>query len=536
MKTKIVLLFVFLIGFFTRFYKLGQLPNSYTPDEISQGYTAYSLLTTGKDEWGQSWPLTLKSFGDYKPPLQTYLMIPAIKFFGLNTFSIRLPNALTSSLAIISTYLLAKILFKNTSISLISAFLLAISPWHLPMSRIALEANLHSFFIPLAIYFFLKNKPISLIVSSLLFGISTFSYHSVKLFVPMVVFLLFILNKKLITLKKYRSFLFILISFLLINFATSLSSNTRIEDISILSPTDKWQSLNDSRYELTLTKSPEIVSKLFKNKYLLTLQTFLSNYLSYFSPQFLVNQGPAESTYGMISNYGTIGIIPFLFLVLLFFNFPKHLSIPVKFLSLLILFAPIPAALAKSNLSANRASVFIPYIQILTAYSIFFFYKKIPKFIFSIIAIIFSFNTLSFLFTYFKLGNTILAKDMLYGHKQANEYIKNYPNHNIIYSRKLSEPQAYVAFFQPIDPIKTQKASQNWQVFSQQNLPFLDQLGQYQLDRFTFKNINFNSDAQIPNTILVGRPEEFIGNKPDYIIYYPPQFLQKEAIYIYINK
>lgn len=536
MKSKIFFILIFLIGFILRINKLGQLPNSYTPDEVSQGYTAYSLLETGKDEWGQSWPLSLKSFGDYKPPLQTYLMIPAIKLLGLNTFSVRLPNALLSSLAIISTYLLANVLFKNTLISLLSSFLIAISPWHLPMSRIALEANLHSFFIPLAIYFFLKNKPISLIFSSLLFGLSTFSYHSVKLFVPIVVFLLLILNKKQITLKKHLSFLFIFISFLIINFSISLSSNTRVGDISIFSPTDQWQSLNNNRYELALIKSPELINKLFKNKYLSIIYTFSSNYLSYFSPQFLVNQGPGESTYGMISNYGTIGIVPFLFLSLLLLNIPKHLSNPIKFLSFLLLFAPIPAALSKGNLSANRASIFIPYIQILIAYSIIFFYKNIPKFIFLIATIIFSFNTLSFLFTYFQLGNTILAKDMLYGHKEVNEYLKDYPNHNVIYSRKLSEPQAYVAFFQTIDPAKTQKASQNWQAFSQQNLSFLDQLGQYQLDRFTFKNINFNSDSQIPNTILVGRPEEFIGNKADYIIYYPPQFLQKEAIYIYINK
>jgi len=536
MKTKIFLISIFLIGFFLRFYKLGQLPNSFSPDEVAQGYTAYSLIKTGKDEWNQSWPLSLKSFGDYKPPLQTYLIIPAIKLFGLNTFSIRLPNALLSSLAIISTYFLAHILFNNTSIALLSALIIAISPWHLPMSRIGLEANLHTFFMPLAIYLFLKNKPTSLIFSSLLFSLTTFSYHSVKLFVPLVIFVLFLLNKNKFNLKKNIPFLSIFIALLSINFIVSLSTNTRVGDISIFSPTDKWQSLNNNRYELTLIKSPEIVNKLFKNKYLSTLYTFSSNYLSYFSPQFLANQGPGESTYGMIPNFGTIGIIPFLFLILLFLNFPKHLSSPVKFLCLLLLFAPIPATLSKGNLSANRASVFIPYIQILIAYSIIYFYKKIPRFLLIIVATIFIFNTLTFLFTYFQLGNTILAKDMLYGHQEVNKYLKDYPNHNVIYSRTLSEPQAYVAFFQSIDPTKTQQASQDWQVFTQQNLSFLDQLGQYQLDRFTFKNINFNSDSQIANTILVGRPEEFIGNKADYVIYYPPQFLHQEAIYIYINK
>ena len=58
---------------------LGQVPAGISPDEVSQGYTAYSLLKTGADEWGVKWPLTsFRSFVDYKAPLQTYLMIPSI--------------------------------------------------------------------------------------------------------------------------------------------------------------------------------------------------------------------------------------------------------------------------------------------------------------------------------------------------------------------------------------------------------------------------------------------------------------------------
>ena len=121
-KTKFILLFLIIIGIasFLRLYQLGALPNSYTPDEVAQGYTAYSILKTGQDEWGNHDLFNLRSFGDYKPPLQTFLMIPAIKLFGLTLFAIRLPNALFGILAVIFTIIFSYQIFDNYNIALLS--------------------------------------------------------------------------------------------------------------------------------------------------------------------------------------------------------------------------------------------------------------------------------------------------------------------------------------------------------------------------------------------------------------------------------
>ena len=159
--------------------------------------------------------------------------------------------------------------------------------------------------------------------------------------------------------------------------------------------------------------------------------------------------------------------------------------------------------------------------------------KKII-YLFSLI-IFFGFN-LIFLNRYFFQGNQILSEGMLYGHQQANEYIKSHPTENVIYSRKLSEPQAYVSFFQQIDPKITQSESSNWLKYQSNGLSFLDQLGEYKLDKFIFREINIPSDSQISNTLVIGRPEEFRDTKPDYIIYYPDHSQLKPAIYIYQTK
>jgi len=102
---KIFLLFlIFFLGFILRFWQLGVNPPSLDWDEASLGYNAYSLFTTGKDEYGNPWPLSIRSFNDYKPPLYTYLTILPVALTGLNEFSTRFISALFGSLSVVIGY------------------------------------------------------------------------------------------------------------------------------------------------------------------------------------------------------------------------------------------------------------------------------------------------------------------------------------------------------------------------------------------------------------------------------------------------
>ncbi len=549
MKTKILLILIIIVGAFLRFYKLGTLPNSYSPDELSQAYTAYSILQTGKDEWGNSNWLNLRSFGDYKPPLQTLLMIPSVKVFGLTPFSARFPNAFLSVFTILLTYLIADILFKNKNISLVSALFISISPWALPMSRIALEANLLIFIISLAFYLCLlaqnKNNSLFFILSAIFFGLSLFTYHSSKIFTPLFLILLIIFQKTYRQPKKLVLFLITFSLFLFTLFWTNSQIKTnRTGDIAIFNPTDKWSYVSNSQFEITQNGLPYFLTKPFYNKITYLYETFSTSYLSYFSPQFLLTQGAGETTYGMIPGYGVLGLIPFLgllfCLILLIQKKVTKDSNNIIFIFLAILIPPSIAAIAKGSYSANRVSLMTPFIQILSAVGLSFFIKNLPqkfqKISYSISLILFfSLNSI-FLIRYFYQGNQILAEGMLYGHKQANEYIQSHSASQIIYSRKLSEPQAYVSFFNHINPLITQSESSNWLEYQTKGLSFLDQLGEYKLSNFIFREINIPSDSQLPNTLIIGRPEEFRDIKPDYIIYYPNHSQLKPAIYIYHTK
>src|SRR4030067_2648146 len=106
-----------LIGILTlaallRFWKLDSYP-ALNADEAAIGYNAYSLLQTGHDEHGNPWPIHFQSFNDYKPGLYFYLVLPFIKFLGLNVWSVRLPNAFIGVLTVVAVYLLIKELFLN---------------------------------------------------------------------------------------------------------------------------------------------------------------------------------------------------------------------------------------------------------------------------------------------------------------------------------------------------------------------------------------------------------------------------------------
>src|SRR3989344_7427252 len=113
MKQHLPIIFILILAFILRFYKLDSIPSGLYSDEASYGYNAYSILTTGRDEWGKFLPLTIQSFGDFKPPATAYLMIPSIAVLGLNEFAVRFPTTLISTLTVLLIYFLAKEAFGS---------------------------------------------------------------------------------------------------------------------------------------------------------------------------------------------------------------------------------------------------------------------------------------------------------------------------------------------------------------------------------------------------------------------------------------
>ncbi len=185
---KIILISILTLAAFLRLYNLGSFP-ALNADEAAIGYNAYSLLETGKDEHGNSWPVHFQSFNDYKPGGYFYFVLPFVKLLGLNEWAVRLPSALFGIITVLLVYLLVKELFKDEAFALTSSFFLAISPWHIHFSRGGWEVNTATFLITLGFWLFIKSvkKPKFLILSSLFFVLSLYTYHAARIITPLLV-------------------------------------------------------------------------------------------------------------------------------------------------------------------------------------------------------------------------------------------------------------------------------------------------------------------------------------------------------------
>ncbi|MEK7169074.1 MAG: 4-amino-4-deoxy-L-arabinose transferase, partial [Patescibacteria group bacterium] len=113
---KLVLILISLIIILAgvlRIYQLGNVPPSPDWDEVALGYDAYSIIHTGKDEFGKFLPVVLRSFDDYKPALYAYFIIPAIFMFDLTTFAVRFPSAVFGIVSVLAVFLLIREIFEK---------------------------------------------------------------------------------------------------------------------------------------------------------------------------------------------------------------------------------------------------------------------------------------------------------------------------------------------------------------------------------------------------------------------------------------
>ncbi len=198
MKNKLIIIFTVIwiaISLYVRLIGLDKSPLSVGFDEASLGYNAYSILLTGKDEYGTPYPLSLRSFNDFKPALYTYLDIPFIYFFDLNETSLRAPSAVLGTLSLIFLFLIFKKLSKTSwGLSLFVTSALSFLPWRLHFSRVAFESNISMCFVSgIVLCLLYWNKHLVFKIGAILFAVlAIYSYHAARLTVPLLLLLWFV--------------------------------------------------------------------------------------------------------------------------------------------------------------------------------------------------------------------------------------------------------------------------------------------------------------------------------------------------------
>lgn len=117
-------------------------PEGIFADEAIGGYDTWCLANYGVDNHLNSYPVYFRSWGSGQSALYGYFALPLIKLFGLSTPVFRLPMALWSSIALIIFYWSLRRTQKNVPFIFILVLLFSICPWHIMMSRWALDCNL----------------------------------------------------------------------------------------------------------------------------------------------------------------------------------------------------------------------------------------------------------------------------------------------------------------------------------------------------------------------------------------------------------
>jgi hypothetical protein len=125
-----------------RLWAVDRVPPGLDADEVSIGYNAYSIALTGRDEYGVRLPAIFRAFGEFKRPAYVYADVPFVAALGLTPLAVRLPSVLAGALAVPVLYVVAVRLLRSHVVALAAAGLLAVSPWHLQLSRAAREVNL----------------------------------------------------------------------------------------------------------------------------------------------------------------------------------------------------------------------------------------------------------------------------------------------------------------------------------------------------------------------------------------------------------
>ena len=174
------------VGIVARVLWFGQIPAGMNQDEAFAAYEAWSLLRTGLDTSGYSFPVYLTAWGSGMNALESYLMIPFIALFGLEVWVIRLPQLIVGVLSLIAAYDILNRMAGRWA-GLCGLFLMAVCPWHVLLSRWALESNLAPGFLLFGLCFFLRGLEDHRFfpISALMYGLSLYCYAAIWPFVPL---------------------------------------------------------------------------------------------------------------------------------------------------------------------------------------------------------------------------------------------------------------------------------------------------------------------------------------------------------------
>ena len=372
---------------------LDGLPVGLYSDESSIGINAAAIAKNGTDEHGNSFPIYFKAFGEYKNPIYIYMCGLLFKVFGVSTEALRATSCIFFVLGFIPCLMLVRNLFPNNrSVLFFTALNFGFLPVLFVLSRISFEVISQFSFTAWILYVTWqiiehsnndKKRQLTALALGLLIGLSVYSYSTARLLSALYCVSLAIIfcNRRDFWLLPTIALgcLIALIPYGYFAFENSAGLTTRFKELSFID---------------------DDISALAK------LSHFASNYIQYFSLEFLLLKGD-ENLRHAIGYAGEIFFTTLLLAIIGIYSFFKTQDRQNIFLRLLLInlaFAPVAAALTNGSAHALRGMLGPVYLAYLACFGFHFLLQSTSKFSLRMskgLLCILSIEAACFLFAYF---------------------------------------------------------------------------------------------------------------------------------------
>ena len=528
----IAFILITILAFVLRFYALGKVPSGLYQDETAIGYNAYSILKTGRDEYGKSFPLYFKSFGDYKLPVYIYATVPSILMFGLTPFAVRFPSAVFGFLTVPLLAFLIYEFTKSKRLAILSMLLLAVTPWHLHYNRATFEVSISFFLFVLGTFLIHKalfgQKAKGLFfLGTLCFILDIYTYNLTRLLAPLLFILILIFfRKKIRSIAKFELILTVIVGIiLLIPFIITLSSSGGTASASgtlIYSSAAVQAPLLEFRSYLV--NSNFFMPGIFFNKLFSTIWLYINNLFAYFSVDFFFISGSTHGNQG-IGNAGLFYLFELPFMILGIVTIIKKRLEWGLFLILWAATTIAVAALTRDIPQATRSFFLILPVTAFVALGIIDFYmwlsrinNQLIKTTIMIGMLLFvSYNIIFYFASYYFRFPVMYAKQWSEQDQSLVAFINNDKKYNkIIVDEKSGLNYTSILFYSAFPPKEFQKTVKRLpddsEGFSQ-----VTSFGNYE-----FRDINWDKDYKEPNNLIVTNSDSKPSQVPAFKTFYYP--------------
>ena len=445
------LILITLFASVLRTWNLDYNPISLNQDEAVNGVDAFTLGINLADHHGNFLPPMLQSFNDWASPTLTYFTVPFVKIFGLNVFVVRFANVFFGALCIPLIYSIINRLTSNKNVSLITAFITALTPFMISLSRWAIPPSIVPFCLLLLIWsvfrlldtdytntkkVWLNNALVTFSATSLVY-----SYPTMKIFGPLAGLLLLGIYFRTHFKKLFPS---IAVFFVLISpiFYLTLSQPT----------------VYNARYDsVKVTAGGESM-----------VGGFVSRYWEYLTPYFIVGRSDSNAMHH-VPNFGPIneilGFLVYLGIVVCYTIYRSKKeekenedSRLYLFLLGLLLIAPVAPSLTIDHTILTRGIQVLILSLIFIGLGINFLNVSIQnlnlkKIILGFFSVVFLFSSFQFLYFYNADYTEQSKSNFQYGIREMYSYLKqNEDKFDRVGVADINQPYIYYMFFNSIKP------------------------------------------------------------------------------------